>query len=172
MKAFKPFRSPDAAVIKIKAEKRGLGSLRTLLTVFLIFLQLVILVSLYFTLAEVFPWYVGLSLGLSVACCIYTLSSDRSPSSKAVWVFILLIFFFVGHILFILTDEKVFFTVLKSGTQRCLQSRKSMREKVARRPPTSVAPRTAHTLKRSADFPHTARGTRVTFLRAGSFSTR
>lgn len=109
MKAFKPFRSPDAAVIKIKAEKRGLGSLRTLLTVFLIFLQLVILVSLYFTLAEVFPWYVGLSLGLSVACCIYTLSSDRSPSSKAVWVFILLIFFFVGHILFILTDEKVFF---------------------------------------------------------------
>ena len=56
MKAFKPFRSPDAAVIKIKAEKRGLGSLRTLLTVFLIFLQLVILVSLYFTLAEVFPW--------------------------------------------------------------------------------------------------------------------
>lgn len=106
-------RSSEGSVVKIKAEKKGLGSLKTLVTALLILLQLTILLTLYLELVQIFKWYLLISLALSLLCCLYTLSSDRSPSSKAVWIFIILVFFYVGHILFILSDEKLFFRISK-----------------------------------------------------------
>lgn len=105
----KSLRSSEGAIIKIKAEKKGLGSIKTMVTALLILLQTIILFVLYFELAQIFKWYLVISLVLSFVCCLYTLSSSRSPSSKAVWIFIILFFFYIGHILFILSDEKVFF---------------------------------------------------------------
>lgn len=102
-------RSSEGSVVKIKAEKKGLGSLKTVVTALLILAQIAILFVLYFELAQIFKWYLLVSLVLSCLCCIYTLSSSRSPSSKAVWIFIILFFFYIGHILFILSDEKIFF---------------------------------------------------------------
>lgn len=102
-------RSYDSAIVKIKAEKKSLGSIKTVVTALLILLQTVILITLYFELAQIFKWYLVLSLVLSILCCLYTLASERSPSSKAVWIFIILFFFYVGYILFILSDEKFFF---------------------------------------------------------------
>lgn len=108
-RSFKARHSPVGPVMRIKAEKNGLASLRTLLVLFLIFLQFVLLFLIHFFLAELFPWYLGLSLALSIITCIRTLSSERSPSSKAVWVFIILIFFYVGYFIYFLADEKFFF---------------------------------------------------------------
>jgi len=95
--------------MRVRAEKNGLSSLRTLIVLFLIFLQFVIMFVLQFFLVEAFSWYMILSLVLSVLCCLRTLSSDRSPSSKAVWIFLILFCFYVGYILYFLSDERVFF---------------------------------------------------------------
>lgn len=125
----KRLRSSEGSVVKIKAEKKGFGSIKTIVTAVLILLQIIILFLLYFKLAQIFTWYLLLSLLLSLVCCLYTLSSDRSPSSKAVWIFIILIFFYVGPILFILSDEKLFFRLSKKRYKRVYARAELFRDK-------------------------------------------
>lgn len=108
-RSLKTIHSPAGLVMRVRAEKNGLSSLRTLIVLFLIFLQFVFMFTLHFFLAEAFQWYMVLSLVLSILCCLRTLSSDRSPSSKAVWIFIILFFFYVGYLLYFISDEKFFF---------------------------------------------------------------
>ncbi len=122
-------RSSEGSVVKIKAEKKGFGSIKTIVAALLILLQFAILLFLHLRIVQAFKWYMIFSLVLSVVCCIYTLSSERSPSSKAVWIFIILVFFYVGPILFILSDEKLFFRLSKKRYKKVFARAESLRDK-------------------------------------------
>ena len=102
-------RSPDPYVVRVRTEKNGLGALKTCVVLLLIALQLGLLIFLYLRLIEVFGAYVTLSLVLSVITAALVLSSDQSPSTKAVWVFVVLVFFVAGFLLYFASDRRVFF---------------------------------------------------------------
>lgn len=103
-------RSPDKSVLKIRTEKNALfGTIKVAIVAILVLLQLGIQIFLYGIFALASGVYALIAFILSVVSCIFLLSSNRSPASKAVWTFIILIFFEVGFILYILTDAKFFF---------------------------------------------------------------
>ena len=106
----KKVRSSDKSVLKVRTEKNGLvGTLKVAVVAILVLIQLGIQIFLYGYFAAVSGVYSLIAFILSIISCIFLLSSNRSPASKAVWTFIILIFFQVGFILYFLTNSKVFF---------------------------------------------------------------
>ncbi len=102
-------RSGETRVVRVKTETSGLGALKTLIVMAIIFSQLALFVYLYVELAMAFRWYVGFSFVMSLLTCIYVLSSDKNSLSKAVWIIFLLIFFIFGYAIYIMSDERFFF---------------------------------------------------------------
>ena len=104
-------RSPDKTVLKIRTEKNGafIGTLKVATVAFLVLLQIGIQIFLFSMFAYLSWIYSLVAFGLSIISCIFLISSNRSPASKTVWTFIILIFFNVGFILYILTNDKFFF---------------------------------------------------------------
>ena len=106
-------KSPDPGIVRIKTEQNVFGLLKTLVVVLLIALQLALLIFLYLRLVEAFGAYLVLSLVLSVVTALDILSSEQSASTKAVWVFVVLILFVVGFIIYYMSDRRVFFAAPK-----------------------------------------------------------
>ena len=102
-------RSPDKSVIKIRTEKNGFGKLKVGAIALLVLLQLCFFIYLYLIFAWISGVFMLIAFILSVISCIFLLSSNRSPASKAVWIFIILIFFQVGYFLYFLSSDKYFF---------------------------------------------------------------
>ena len=102
-------RSPDPNVVRVRTEGNGLGAFKTLVVLLLIALQLGVLIFLYMRIVEAFGAYVTLSLALSVLTAAFVLSSDQSPSTKAVWVFVVLVLFVAGFLLYFASDRRVFY---------------------------------------------------------------
>lgn len=104
-------RSRDKSVLKIRTEKNGafIGTLKVATVAFLVLLQMGIQIFLFSMFAYLSWIYSLVAFGLSIISCIFLISSNRSPASKTVWTFIILIFFNVGFILYILTNDKFFF---------------------------------------------------------------
>ena len=106
----KASRSPDKSVLKIRTEKNAFfGTIKVASVALLVLLQLGIQIFLYSVFALASGVYALIAFILSFISCIFLLSSNRSPASKAVWTLIILIFFEVGFILYILTNDKFFF---------------------------------------------------------------
>lgn len=99
----------DYKVVKIKTENNGLGIFKTLVVMGVLALQLSVLILIYFFLSYLFRWYLVASYLLSFLTCIYVLSSNRNSLSKAVWVLFILLSFGFGYIIYILSDERIFF---------------------------------------------------------------
>lgn len=76
--------SQDYKVVKIRAERNGLGILKTAVAIGLIAVQAAVLVCLYVFLSMAFRWYVIVSFSLSLLTCVYVLSSSKNGISKAV----------------------------------------------------------------------------------------
>lgn len=102
-------RSPDPNVVRVRTETNGLAALKTCVVLLLIALQLGLLIFLFLRFLEAFGAYLVISLALSVATAAFVLSSDQSPSTKAVWVFVVLVFFVAGFLLYFASDRRVFF---------------------------------------------------------------
>ena len=102
-------RSSETRVVRVKTETSGLGALKTLIVMAIIFSQLAIFIYLYIELAIAFRWYIVFSFVVSVLTCIYILSSDKNSLSKAVWIIFVLIFFIFGYAIYIMSDERFFF---------------------------------------------------------------
>ena len=103
-------RSSDKSVLKVRTEKNAFaGTLKVAVVAVLVLLQLGIQILLYGYFAAVSGLYSLIAFILSIISCIFLLSSNRSPASKAVWTFIILIFFEIGFMLYFLTNSKVFF---------------------------------------------------------------
>lgn len=109
-KTTKVSRSPDSSVLKIRTEKNAFFStIKIAIVAILVLAQLGFQIFLYFAFAWLSGIYALIAFILSFISCIFLMSSNRSPASKAVWTMIILILFEVGFILYILTDEKFFF---------------------------------------------------------------
>jgi len=106
-------RSNDTRVVRIKTESSGIGALKTLIVMAIIFSQLALFIYLYIELAMAFRWYLAFSFAMSLLTCIYVLSSDKNSLSKAVWIIFLLIFFIFGYAIYIMSDERFFFARAK-----------------------------------------------------------
>lgn len=102
-------RSPHSEVVKIKTETGGLGAVKTLIVVGLIALQLAFWVYLNVSFALAFKWVLTFSFACSLITCIYVLSSNKNSLSKAVWIIFLLLFFYFAHIIYLMSDERIFF---------------------------------------------------------------
>ena len=110
MKNNRKVRSSDKSVLKVRTEKNGLaGTLKVAVVAILVIIQLAIQLLLYDYFARLSGVYSLIAFILSIISCIFLMSSNRSPASKAVWTFIILIFFEVGFMLYFLTNSKVFF---------------------------------------------------------------
>lgn len=106
----KASRSPDKSVLKIRTEKNAFfGTLKVAVVAILVLLQLAIQIGLYGIFATASWVYSLIALALSIISCIFLLSSNRSTTSKAVWMFLILLLYQIGFILYIITNDKVFF---------------------------------------------------------------
>ncbi len=106
-------RSAETRVVRVKTETSGLGALKTLIVMAIIFSELALLIYLYIEIAIAFRWYIVFSFAMSLLTCIYVLSSDKNSLSKAVWIIFLLIFFIFGYAIYVMSDERFFFNRAK-----------------------------------------------------------
>ena len=95
-------------VLKIKTERNHLGLLKTLLVVFLIFLQFAVLISSYLFFFAFFNWLITFSFIASLITCIYVLSTNKNSQSKPIWILFLVLCFSFGYIIYFISDERVF----------------------------------------------------------------
>ena len=121
-------RSFDRSVLKVRTEKNAwAGTLKIAVVAFLVLLQLGIQIFLYGYFAAISGIYSLVAFILSIVSCLFLLSSNRSPASKAVWTFIILIFFQVGFVLYFLTNSKVFFRRQKKRFKEVFEKSESQR---------------------------------------------
>ncbi len=106
-------RSSETRVVRVKTEGSGLGALKTLVVMGLIFLELAVMIYLYIEMALAFRWYMLFSFVASGLTCLYVLSSNKNSLSKAVWIIFLLVGFAFGYVIYIMSDERIFFKSAK-----------------------------------------------------------
>ena len=99
-------RSSDAKIVKVRTEHNTLSTVKTLLTAFLVLLQLSLIVSLSFIPALGMGWYLIIPAVISILTAFSVLSSHRSTQSKAVWVLFILVFFCFGFLIYFMSNDK------------------------------------------------------------------
>ena len=110
--------------LKIKTETKGIISLKTLFIASLIAAQIAVLVYLNITFALAFQWVLIISFVFSVITCFYVLSSNKNSLSKAVWIIFILLFFTLGYIVYIISDERIFFRKAKKRYEKIYNNSK------------------------------------------------
>jgi len=94
--------------VKIKSERNGLGTLKTLIVVALIAIQAGVLAYFYVRFMYLFNWFAIMSLVLTAITCIYVLSTNKNSQSKPMWILFLIVCFAFGYIIYFMSDDKVF----------------------------------------------------------------
>jgi cardiolipin synthase len=102
-------RASDSKIVKIKTEHNGTSVVKFIATLFLVFLQLGIIISLNFFFAMGFKWYVAFLAVVSVITAVTVLSSHRSGQAKAVWVLFILIFFEFGFVIYFMSNDRIMY---------------------------------------------------------------
>lgn len=102
-------RAPYSETVKVKTETGGYGVVKSLVVFLIIAVQLAFWVYIGISFAFAFKWAIVVSFLLSLITCIYVLSSNKNSLSKAVWIIFLLLFFYFGHIIYLISDERIFF---------------------------------------------------------------
>ncbi|MCD8295140.1 MAG: cardiolipin synthase [Clostridia bacterium] len=100
--------SKDTRIVRVRTEKRG-NAVKTLGFVFLIALQVAIILTLYFLYLAALHWYLVLSFVLSILSVFHVFLSKKEGQTKALWIFILVIGYSIGFIIYILSQEKIFY---------------------------------------------------------------
>lgn len=99
-------RSPDTKMVKIRTEHNTLSKVKTILTAFLVLLQLSIIVGIGFIPSIGAGWFLLIPGVISLFTAFSVLSSHRSTQSKAVWVLFILIFFTFGFLIYFMSNDK------------------------------------------------------------------
>ena len=102
-------KSFDERIVKVKTENSGFGVLKTAITFFIIFAQLAFLIWINVAFAFLVKWWISLCFIVSIITCIYVLSSEKNSLSKAVWIIFLLLGFLFAPIIYVMSDERIFF---------------------------------------------------------------
>ncbi len=96
-------------VIRIHEESNFWNVIKMAVISAILLLQLWLIIVVHIRLVEAFKWYMVFSFLASFSCCLYVLSSNKSGNSKTVWTVFLLLFFYVGYTIFIISDENICF---------------------------------------------------------------
>ncbi|MEG1527543.1 MAG: cardiolipin synthase [Clostridia bacterium] len=145
--AFK-VHSRDTKTVKIKTENNGYGVFKTVFVVFLIVWQLASFLFLYFLFLAAYRWYLIISFALSLIACIHVLSTEKNGQSKAVWILFLIICFSFAYIIYILSDEHIFFARAKRRYNEIYSATENLRGEY-------VAPINANTaVKEDVEYLH------------------
>lgn len=96
-------------LLKVRTEGNNFGILKTLLIFVLFLIEIATMVFGGLFIISFLRGYMITAGVITIATCIYVLSSNKNSQSKAVWVMFLLIFFEFGYIIFYLSDEHIFF---------------------------------------------------------------
>lgn len=102
-------RAKADKLVKIRTEHNGLSFIKTALTLFIVFLQLGIILSLNFLFAIGLTWYLILLAAISILSAVSVLSSHRSAQAKAVWVLFILVFFEFGFVVYFMSNDKIMY---------------------------------------------------------------
>ncbi len=95
-------------IVAIRTEKRS-NPWKTLAFVLLIAIQVAVILWLIFGYLTVLPYYLIASVILSLLCILHVFESDKEGQTKAIWIFILLIGFTIGFIIYLLSQESIFY---------------------------------------------------------------
>lgn len=106
--------------IKAKAERNGLGLLKTLSIIVLVAFQLSLFIVSYLYIATYVEYYLLFSLVATFAACLHVICSKRNSLSKPVWILFLLITFAFGYIFYFLSDERIFWHKSKKRYDKIL----------------------------------------------------
>ena len=108
-KNIKPLVSnPDADVLKIKTERNGLGTIKTMIVLLLLMLQLALFLLTFLYFVSFFRVFSIISYILSLATCLYVLSSNKNSQSKPIWILFLLVCSSFGWLVYLISDERIF----------------------------------------------------------------
>lgn len=121
-------KNENIYALKIKTESNGLGLLKTFIVLGLIFLQAAILALAYIYFMNIFQWYAIFSLAISLATCIYILSSDIHGQAKATWIFFLVVCFSFGYIFYIMSDKHTLFAKSKKKYNKIFKNIEGLQE--------------------------------------------
>ncbi len=100
--------SNDTRIVRVHTEKNG-NLFKTLFFVFLIALQVAVILTLYFMYLAALHWYLILSFVLSILSVFHVFLSNKEGQTKALWIFILVIGYSIGFIIYIFSQEKLFY---------------------------------------------------------------
>lgn len=113
----------------VKTERNSFGTIKTLFVVFAVMLQLVVFILGYLYLFSFFRWFNVFSFIMSIITSLYVLSTTKNSQSKPIWIFFILICSSFGYIIYILSQEKVFWAKHKKRyvkildkSYKCLRS--------------------------------------------------
>lgn len=109
---------------KMKTENISFGALKTGIFLLLILIQMVLLVLSYLTIFAGFKSFLTISLIISVATCIYILSSNKNSHSKAVWILFIMINYSFGYLFYFASHEKFLFRNFKKRYNKIYESTK------------------------------------------------
>ena len=100
-------RFTEDKLVKIRTERNNIGVFRTFFAALLILIQLIIIVCLAFLPALVaLGWYLVVMYVISLLTALSVLSSHRNNQAKAVWVLFILVFFFCGFIIYLMSNDR------------------------------------------------------------------
>lgn len=102
-------RSLDTKMVKIRTEHNTLSTVKTLVTAFLVLLQLAVILGISYIPMLGAGWLLLIPMAISVITAFSVLSSHRSAQSKAVWVLFILVFFFFGFLIYFMSDDKIMY---------------------------------------------------------------
>lgn len=145
-------RAPYAEAVKIKTET-STGVLKTIILAFILLAQLVGAIYLSYYFATVATWAFVLTITLTMITCISVLSSNKNSQSKAVWIIVIFICFSFGYLLYLLSDERIFFRKSKKRFSAIIEKTKELlpqSEIDIQKPKTK---RDANFLMRAGSFP-------------------
>lgn len=101
-------KAPYSQAVKIKTETSA-GVLKTITLALILILQLVGAIYLSYYFVNLATWALITTLVLSAITCVSVLSSNKNSQSKAVWIIVIFACFSFGYVLYILSDERIFF---------------------------------------------------------------
>jgi len=112
--------NPDVDVIKIKTERNGLGTLKTMIVVLLIASQLAVFILGFLYLSSFFQWFSLFSFVMSIITSLYVLSTNKNSQSKPIWILFIIVCSSFGYIIYFISHEKVFWAKYKKQYNKIL----------------------------------------------------
>ena len=113
--------NPTADLLKVKTERNGIGIIKTIILLLLAFIQIAFLISSYLYFMQYARWFWTLSFILSMATCLYVLSSEKNSQSKSIWIIFLIICFSFGYIVYFISDDRVFWNKHRKNYNQILK---------------------------------------------------